>query len=416
MKAKSAQSSLATRERCGIVNLDNRPVLKAGRWGMPRIEKFLKDIKQTATCRLGEAGALTASWADEALENIHTEDWMKSKGEVVMAAARGDREAQALHAEAIQITTTNVVTATSVWMNFFERQTLGPADLLVINPDTHGQAITIDAIGQDGGRSMIQSQPEDPTPIFIPIHMRGTPWIEYPLNDLYKGVVKDMALAQFDLARDKAYRLDTLAGTYITVGEANTRYVDTFTTTGAGVSRDIQLHPGVVLANLPTGNLITLTGNTISSFFRKDVFDAIIEYGTSWGDSALEAGTFRPLEIVVSSKHMTDWLKQVNLTTEGNMLVNQVFESGFVMKYAGYDFIITGSNKISPTHGVAYVRYDQPIGIYAEKPSIASDIVDETPALVSQNKGRTCSNWAESFALPLHWRKRTVAIRFRTAS
>jgi len=93
-----------------------------------------------------------------------------------------------------------------------------------------------------------------------------------------------------------------------------------------------------------------------------------------------------------------------------------VFEGGFVMKYAGYTWIITGSNKISPTHGVAYVRFDQPIGIYADKPSVANEIVDESPTLTSQNKGRTCSTWAESIAMPRHWRKRTLGVRFRTAS
>lgn len=417
MKPKSAAARLASMTHCGIIDPNNRPVVKAGQYGIARIEKELDALSLRASIRLGEdRSAGTVAWVKEAKEAIHTDDWLKSKGEVVLAAASGDRQAQALHAAAIQIVTTNVVTANSVWMPFFEERTLQPEDVLVIGSETHGMAITVDAIGQDGGRIMIQSQMEDPSPIFIPINMRTTPWIEYPLIDLYKGQVKELALAQFDIPRDIAYRKDTLLGTFIMFGEANTRLTAAFDTTGAEYLRDYILHPGVVAANMPTGNLVTLAGNTITSLFRKEVFDEILKYRNGWGDNALEAGSFNPVEIVVSSSSMTDFLGQVALTTQGNMLVDQVFEGGFLMSYAGQKWVITGSNKISPTHGVAYVRFDQSIGVYAEKPSVAADIVDESPALRAQNKGRTTSQWAESIAMPKHWRKRILGVRFRTAS
>jgi hypothetical protein len=59
---------------------------------------------------------------------------------------------------------------------------------------------------------------------------------------------------------------------------------------------------------------------------------------------------------------------------------------------------------------------NMPIGEWAEKPSFAEDIVDNSATLRTQNKERMCSQWAESIALPLHWRKRTLTIIFRTAS
>lgn len=404
------------RERLGIIDPENRPIVKAGRWGVPRVEKFLDGLAAQAEHRNIPGGAAVKEWAEAAKEQIHTEDWLKGKGEVAMAAARGDREAQELHAASVEITTTNVITASTIWGSFFERRSLQPDELLSLLPDVHGQAVTFDAIGQDGGRKTYVAQPDDPTPTFAPISLRTGPWIEYPLVDLYKGVVKDMALAQFDLARDRAYREDLLLGSYIKVGEANTRYTDTFVVAGANGNRDIFAHPGVVLANLPTGNLVTLAGNTTTSLLRKELFDAIIEYCTSWGDKALEAGSFRPVEIIVSSKHQTDWLKQVAFGDVPGFMVDQVFENGMVMKYGGYTWVITGVNTISPTHGTAYVRMDQPVGIFADKPSVAREILDESPALQTQNKGRVCEMWAESALLPLHWRKRTLAVQFRTAS
>lgn len=417
MKAKSALARRAVAMNAvGIIDQNDRPTVKASTWSVGTLTQYLGDLKKKALARDPEGqGALTATWADEAIENVNTDTYLQEKGEIAYAAAHGDAEAQSMMAEAVEVVTTNVVRADTVWMNFFERRSLGDTDHLLIINDTRGMQITIDSIGQDGGRETLFSQYDQPTPVVIPGHLRSTPWIEYPIRDFYKGMVKDLALAQFDLARDKAYREDLLASSYILVGSANTRYIDEFVLTGADKDRDMLLHPGVVAANLPTGNEITLSGNTTTSLVRKDLFDAVIEYVTSWGQNALESGNMAPIELVMASKHQTDFLKQVNLTTQGNMLVDQIFQGGFVMKYAGYTWIINGVNTISPGHGVAYLRTNRPIGIWADKPSMAEEIIDDSANLRSQNKGRMCSVWAESVALPRHWRKYTAAFRFRTA-
>jgi len=63
-----------------------------------------------------------------------------------------------------------------------------------------------------------------------------------------------------------------------------------------------------------------------------------------------------------------------------------------------------------------YVRSNLPVGIAFDKPSLAKTIMDETPALVVQNKGRVCEIWCKAFALPLHWRKRTFGVCYKTAA
>lgn len=413
-----ATSALARRTKAvvdrGIIDTNNRPVQTAGTWSVGSLTKYLAGLKEKATHRDPRGqGALTAAWCDEAIENIHRDDYLKEKGELAFAAAHGDPEAQSMMAEAVEVVTTNIVTADTIWLNFFEQRSLGDTDYLLIVNDTRGRQITIDTIGQDGGRETVQSAVDSRTPVVIPGHLRGTPWIEYPIRDFYKGMVKDLALAQFDLARDKAYRQDVLAFSYINVGSADTRYVANFVTTGADKDRDILAHPGVVLANLPAGNLITLAGNTTSSLLRKELFDAVIQYVTSWGSNTVEGGTMRPIELVVSSAHQTDFLKQLTLKDVPGFLVDQVFEGGMIMKYGGWTWVITGVNTLAPSHGVAYLRTDMPIGIWAEKPSFAEEIIDDSSTLRSQNKGRMCENWAESVACPRHWRKRSAAFRFR---
>lgn len=422
MKTKFAKAlTSAATAALGIIDIHSkdRPVVKVGRFGVPEVEKMLDAGLLRASCRLGAESAHVIAmkeWVDGAKESINTDSFLEEKGQQILAASQGDRDAQALMAEAISIVTTNLVLPSAVWLPFFEQRSLGDADQLFIESKVEGMAITVDTIGQDGGRQTIQSQPQSPTPIPIPIHMRGTPWIEYPLKDAYKGNVRELALAQFDIARDRAYRLDTLLGTYIMVGETNTRYTATFTTTGAENLRDIVVHPGVVLANLPTGNLVTLTGNTTSSLFRKEVFDAVLEYESAWGTGTLESGAFSPVEIIVSSKHLTHFLASVGFSSVDNHLTKQVFQGGAVVNYGGRNWVITGSNKISPTHGVAYVRFDKPIGVYATKPNMEDEIPDESAVLRSQNKGRICQNWAESIAMPLMDRKHTLAVVYRTAS
>lgn len=406
------KSSIATQDPA------TREVRPATRMTIPGVEGFLDALnRRVGVINPLGLGTKIKAWIADAKEAIHTDDWLKSKGEVAVAAARGDAEALSLHAAAVEITTENVVKGNSNWLPFFEERSLGEDEYPVINSDTVGQQISIDSIGQDGGNVMVQSQVDSPTPIFLPIHMRATAWIEYPLVDAYRGSqVKEQALAQFDIARDRLWRLDALLASYLLVGGANTRLAATFDTTNASIGlRDYFAHPRVNTANLPAGNFVTLAGNSTTSLFRKEVFDAILKYVNQWGDGVMEGGNLAPVEIQVASLHMTDFLQQVAINSAGtNKLEQQIFDGGIVMDYANVRWIITGNNTIDPNQGVAYVRTSQPVGIVYDKPNLAAVVVDETPALRLANKGRTAEVWAESFAMPRHWRKRMFGVRYKT--
>lgn len=391
----------------------------ATRMSVPGVERLLDNLAgRVAIINPMGLGAKIKEWCADAKEAIHTEDWLKSKAEVAIAAARGDSEALALHAATVQVVTENMVTGNSNWLPFFEMRSLADDEYPEILPEVIGQKITVDSIGQDGGNTTVQSQPDSPSPIFVPLNQRATKWIEYPLKDLYKGSVKEVALAQFDVARDRLWRLDELLASYLLVGGANTRLIATFDTTNADIGlRDYWATPRVNVANLPTGNFITLSGNSTTSLFRKEVFDAILKYANQWGSGIMEGGGLAPVEIQIASLHMTDFLSQVTMNSYGtNKLEQQVFDGGIVTNYAGRNWIITGNNTIDPNQGVAYVRMDQPVGVVFDKPGMAEVIVDENPNLRIQNKGRTCETWVEAFAMPLHWRKRMFGVRYKTAT
>lgn len=399
------------------VDPNKREVVPAGRYSVPSLTKMLTKVKERVLVLNPQGmGQATADWADAAITAIHTDGWLREKAEIAIAASRRDPEAAALHAAAVEITTENIVRANSNWLPFFESRSLGDDEQPVILPDRYGMQITVDTIGLDGGNRTIGAQRSDLSPLWVPLHMRATNWIEYPLADVYAGsAVKELALSQFDVARDRAWRTDALLAGYILYGGANTRLVETFVTTGDVSVRDYFPHPRVNVSNLPAGNLVTLAGNSATSLFRKEVFDAIIDYCRAWGDDVMEGGTPTPVEISVASSQVTGFLKQVSLTSYENFAVKQIFEGGMLLSYGGYNWIVTGNNTIDPNAGMAYVRMDQPIGLVFDKPSLAKAITDETPALVVQNKGRTCEIWCEGFGMPVHWRKRMFGVCFKTA-
>lgn len=406
-------SALADRDPNG-----SRGVTPATRMSVPRLEGFLDTLATRAKILnpLGKGSAIVL-WCAEAKEAINTDNWLKEKGEVVVAAAKGDSEALALHAEAVSITTNNFLAANANWLRFFEERTLGETDFPVLEHEKVGMRLTVDSIGQDGGNETIQSQINQPSPLFIPLHMRSTKWIEYPIRDAYHGMaVKEVALSQFDIARDRAWRTNELLGSYMLIGATNTRLTATFETASTDLGLlDYYAHPGVNTANLPAGNFITISGNSTTSLFRKEVFDAILKYIGGWGMDLLDGGSMAPVEILIASKHMTDFLGQVAMNSAGtNGLEQQVFEGGIVTNYAGQNWIITGDNTIDPNQGVAYVRTSRSVGVYFDKPALAETIVDETPALRQQNKGRSCEIFCEGFAMPRHWRKFTLGVRYKT--
>jgi hypothetical protein len=401
--------------KSAIVNPDARGVIQGRRYSLQAVEGYLDLAAARAKHRNPHGlGASILGWVAEAREAIHTKDWMKTKTEIAIAASRGDEEGKQLFAEAVKLVTSNFVAAVSNWGAFFQRESLGDSQWPMLVAERPGMQMTIHTIGQDGGNRTIQSQPGtlDGTP--VPLFVRSSHWIEYALRDLYRGDVQQAALAQFDVAMDRLDRTEELLASYLIYGGSNTRLVASFTTTGNEWERDYYANRRVNTSNLPAGNFVTLAGNSTSSLFRKEVFDAVVQYFSSWGAGVIENGTLAPVEIVVASKHINDFLAQVGFSTAANSLAEQVFENGYVVNYAGRNWTVVGDNTLDPNNGVAYVRSNLPVGVAYDKPSFEQVIQDTDSNLVVQNKGRVCEQWVEGFGMPLHWRKHTFGVRYMT--
>jgi hypothetical protein len=376
-----------------------------------RLERqFLALRKRVEFLAFGEKKKNLLEWIDATLEGINTDTFLRERGQLIQAAYRGnDTEAQQMLAALAITQTGNYIAAASNWAMFFDEVSLADDERPVFTTDV-GHEIAVDVIGQNGGRNTVQAQLEN-SQLYIPLISLATDWYEFPTSDLYSGgKVRELALANIDMMRDMNGRVDALLASYLLVGGADTRLVGAFTTTGPELERDYVAHSRVNAANLPAGNFFTLTGNTTTSKFRKEVFDQAIQYATTWGDDM----GLSIVAIHIASSHANDFLGQVSLSSESNMLTDQIFEGGRIVSYAGYTFAIIADNTIDPNDGVAYIRTSEPIGNYYRKPSQDMVVEDEGADLKLARVARTAESIVCGFGLPKHWRRRVAGIRYKT--
>lgn len=362
-------------------------------------------------------GEELAEYFESLIENINTDQFLVDRGERILAsrgAGEDAAKAMALRAEAVTTSIRNLLLADMGWSGFFDVQSLGDSDWPMYEVSVP-QEVLVETIGLDGDPQMVQAildKRQYPVQLF-PLF---TEWFEYEIRDLYKGSrVKELALANIDMERDFAHAVESLLAGYTLVGGANSRLTAAFDTTNADLKlRDFVTHSRVDVSNLPAGNLVTLSTNSTTTNFRKEVLDAALAYAEQFGADVDGTGPLQLEAIRVCSKDVGAWRSQVTLTSESNSLTEQIFSGGAVVSYAGQKFILEGDNTISPNDGVAYCRFNKRIGTQYDKPSMADTLIDETPERVRLNQGRMCQGGVLGFAMARTHRKNMLGIRYRT--
>jgi hypothetical protein len=410
--------SYAKQLRSGAINAIGSRLAPAGRdrhkastGNLGRMTKYFEGLGVRAACiHAGKVGEDLKAWTGAVIEQIHTDGWLKERNEVMVCAARGDSAAQAELAEIVRRTVTNLLMAHANWAAFFDMQSLANDETAYLEFETPRE-ITFDTIGEDGGLITAQADLEKSQALCKLFYLWSEEF-EYPLVDVYKGDVASLALATIDAARDLAQKINGLLGSYILVGGASSR-IGAFTLDGSPTAHYVA-HSGIHTSNLPTTNLPTITGNSTTSLFRKEVFDAFIEYVESWGTGAFgDGGDLRVAGIHVASKNSADFLKQLSLTTESNFATQQIFEGGRLVSYGGYTFPIIFDNTIPATGaGYAYLRTNKPIGQMFEKPGL--DQVDAGQDKRS-NKGHYSQGKVVGFGMANAWSVNCAAVKFRDA-
>lgn len=312
----------------------------------------------------------------------------------------------------------NYITATSRWADFFRQVNLANDEMpeLTIDPGTK-QKLRVRSIGIDGGFELVQPNRQGGlSRIFPDIQRIVTDDYEYPIYEPCRGDVRQEFINLVDHAMAIADAInDALAAAIQTSSMPSSPYVASFVTTGPEADRHYLTDPRVNVNNLPTGNYIVLPANTSTSTIRQAFLTEIIKYAGKWG--TFSDGTSLSVEAVhIASADAFGWLDQVNfITTMGtNPVIDQIFNGGQVMSYANQSFNWIADNTIDPSLGIAYVRFNRPIGELYRKPGMDQMFHDTSVALQKENKERMAMASHFGIAMPLQWNPFTLAIKYRS--
>lgn len=309
------------------------------------------------------------------------------------------------------ITIQNFVTAMANASAFFETVELLENEEPFVENNTR-QEIRVRFIGEDGKPRMTPAIRTRGTGR-IDLRTLSTDEVEYPLVDVYKGRVAEQALANMDLSYDLAMKKNAEFWRLVKAS------VGSFTLNGNKQDRVYVPHSTIVSGNLPSTNLVTLAGNTTSTKFRFDVIRAAVQWCLSWGNNATSFGEIVPVTFFLPSADLGAMLDEINVNSPDNAIVNEIADTGYVLKLGGKQFNLIGDATLDPAEGMAYVRTNVPLGKHLPKPSMSA-MYPQSPDQVSTeqiqaNKGKTWMKEVFGVFVPPQSRMGVLGIRFRTA-
>ncbi|HEX4630021.1 MAG TPA: hypothetical protein VH188_03580, partial [Chthoniobacterales bacterium] len=349
---------------------------------------------------------------EESLKPENEKKTQEKIAKLIEKASQGDAAAKAEMIKMRVISVDNFVIATTNPITFFDTVPLANNEVPFIE-NTSRQEIVVSYLGQDGRARKTQ-------PIRyqgqgqVELHTISTEEFEYVIRDIYSGEVKTAQLANVDLARDVELQLNKLMWPFIKSA------IGAFVTTGPRALRTFFPHSIVNTKNLPTTNLLVAPGNTNTSLWRKECMDVVLEYAAAWGNSLDNAfgggvGQMKPTAVYIPSSEVMGYLQQVQLTSFGNSVVEEIFDTGFVLNYGGARWVFIADATLDPDEGLAYVKFNKPIGTFFTKPGLDQTFEDESIGMRKQNKGSVSMNKVIGFGLPINWRLNVAAVRYHNA-
>lgn len=367
--------------------------------------RLLKGYAARAQHLLIGSAQETASLFEEAAKK---ENFEKSKSEMADLMQRmvdGDEEAQAEYQEMVIYSVDNYLFAQSNYVSFFETGTLAEGDQAWYENVEHFE-VFINFVGQDGGEPRWQAAMGH-SKTMVPFYYLTTGEMEYPIFDIYSGKIADRSKLGYDLAGDLNNKLDVrLFGNIQDL-------IGPFTLTGDKLNRVYVPHSRIKTANLPTTNLLVPADNTATSLFRKSCLDVIVAYCRSWGDNLFGDGPLIPTAVFVPSSHITGFLDDCAINDPDNVMNRQVFDFGIVMNYAGYKWMFVADPTLDPAEGLAYVKFNKPVGMHWTKPAGDKTIIDDSKALQKENRETMLMRKLFATAIPANRRMNIAAVQYR---
>lgn len=374
-------------------------------------KRFISNLRGRARLLQGPAAEAVRSFYDrlhsQEVNTAEREAAIKARRDLVLAARGGSREAQDQLAAIYVETTQNFLLASANALAFFDVVNLASDERPYIVNQTR-QVIDVSFIGMDGRArktQAVKSQEEAP----VDLRILSTSEYEYPLVDVMKGEVKDAALAQVDMNDDFAKQVDAALWPYIKGA------IGAFGLTGSKPSRVYVPHPHINVGNLPSTNLLTVTGNGSTTLFRQANINAILRYCAQWGTGAFKDGDLSPVAIYLPSLHVTSLLESITLINQQQSAkAEEIFENGYSISIGGKTFTLVGDNSLDPASDPAYVRTNKGLGTFFTKTSLDKTIIDEGTEAQRQNKGSISMNKVIGAAVPSNKKVNVAATAYHT--
>ncbi len=346
---------------------------------------------------------------DSALKACGNEDHRAKLNDLQQRALTDASAMRQLNALRV-ITIQNFVTAMANAAAFFETITLEDSDEPIIENNTR-QEIRARFLGEDGKPHMTPAIRTRGT-TRVDLRTLGTDEVGYPLVDVYKGRIAEQALANMDLSYDLSMKKNSELWALVKA------CVGAFTLTGAKQDRVYVPHSTIAAGNLPTSNLVQLSGNTTSSKFRFDVVRQAVKWCLSWGNNSTSFGEIVPVTFYLPSADIGGMLDEIDVDSPDNAIVNEIADTGYVLKLGGKQFNLIGDATLNPAEGRCYVRTNVPLGKHLPKPSMSA-VYPESPDQISSeqrqsNKGKTWMKEVYGAYVPNSSRMGVIALEYRT--
>ena len=328
------------------------------------------------------------------------------------AQAQGKGSAPALQLATMRVETVdNFIYGSSNALTFFDSVDLALTDEPFIE-NTSKTEIRVDYIGQDG-RPKKTSAVRHQEQARVDLHTLSTEEFEYFVMDMYKGDVRTPQLASVDMGYELMMQVDGLLWPYIQGRVSATPF--NFTT-GTRSSRVFVPHSRIDTANLPTINLLTPSGNSATTQWRKACMDLVLRYVSAWGSNAFRDGPLVPVTVFIPSKHVMGLLDEITVLADSmpNSKVEEILETGFILQYGGVRWSFVGDSTLSPVKGRAYVKMNKGIGTFFTKKALDKVLVDNSIELLKQNKESVSMTKVIGVALPSQKIVNIVAVQYKT--
>jgi hypothetical protein len=379
--------------------------------------------------------AATKHFITTLASEIDKPDKAKAMAEMIVAAwdDKTGKLQRSLNAVRMEQIGNFIVSESTFQSSFFNVITLAPDEQPgYINDTLH--EVKVGYIGEDGHPQKVRIvKPQERT--LVGLYSIASDEVRYRTEDIYRGDVRQTALATINIARDIRIKSDRLHYTALTASLANGGCYGAFSYEASNTkvaTRIYNAHSVINTSLLPTTNQMVQKASTSAARwdvqwydpatltngdgFRPAVLMLIEDYSNAWGDCLPFGQTGTRLvptgEIIMPSDapiNLARYLTPVSNTLE-NVLQEQVLREGY-MKLALNGRTWTFIPDVTIPSGTLYPRFNLMAGLSYVKPSWDRAFVKQD---IEQNWEERWNRKAFGIVIPSQSRPRSIQITYNT--